>query len=200
MKSRQFLLDSRNVALISGLFALILVPLGIYANMTNSQLMEVTLDYTRCKLDATADLSQPTIKSDIARWKYDASTRQCTVEFNIPSSLEKEVFMYIRLTNMFQNARQYMKSMDPGQLDGVLYRSAADIPSSLTSCAFLQYANCQTATENTWIGNGLTHAQSNPDCQPIATSRAPVINNADKDAQYYPCGLIANSYFSGIFG
>lgn len=47
------------------------------------------------------------------------------------------------------------------------------------------------------LGNGMSMSNSNPDCMVSTVNRSAVINNASLKAQYYPCGLIANSFFSG---
>jgi hypothetical protein len=44
----------------------------------------------------------------------------------------------------------------------------------------------------------MSYAANNPDCMPPAANRSSIIQNANVQAQYYPCGLAANSMFSGI--
>jgi hypothetical protein len=125
------------------------------------------------------------------------------MEFAVPKNLAK-VFLYIRITNFYQNSKFYLKSKDPDQynlnkyrLNGKVYQKASEIPTLLTSCGYLQYANCDEAAGYMWsLGNGLSFQTNNPDCQ--AKPLSPVISNSDRQAQYFPCGLIANSYFSGI--
>ena len=99
---------------------------------------------------------------------------------------------------MYQNSRLYAKSLDSDQLRGKIYEKASDIPTSITSCGFLQYANCDAAAGVTWSGNSLSYAANNPDC--LSNNKSAVIVNANRDAQYYPCGLIANSYFTDEIG
>jgi LEM3 (ligand-effect modulator 3) family / CDC50 family len=82
--------------------------------------------------------------------------------------------MYYRLTNFYQNNRKYVKSFDLNQLGGQKVSDASGLD---PNCDPLQYA------ENTWVfdstGNNVTISKTS-------------------GAQYYPCGLIANSLFSGI--
>eukprot|EP00842_Homolaphlyctis_polyrhiza_P002599 jgi/Hompol1/333/HPOL_005281-RA len=166
----------------------------------NIQLNEVMFDYTQCSKSATASLAPPPTTlsgvSSITAWKFDNSSNTCTIRFTVPTTLSKTVLMYIRITNMYQNHRLYYKSLDPDQLAGKVYASANDFPTSLeTKCDYLQYANCGVASGKTWtIGNQMSYADNNPDC--LASPRATVIANADVNAQYYPCGLVANSMFS----
>ena len=168
------------------------LPSTTLPSLKLTQLTLVSLDYTRCRKDAPGQFADY-FAGNIVAWKYESGV--CSLRFTVPETLQPNVYMYVGITNMFQNHRLYIKSYDSDQLNGKVYQKASDIPNSLTSCAFLQYANCDTAAKHTWIGNGLTHAECNPDC--LAKDRSAVIAQADADAQYYPCGLIANSYFTG---
>ena len=165
--------------------------------IVNQTLNEVTFDYTHCSDLAGTTLSAPpaSVSSTITAWQYNATQQTCTIQFRVPKSLYGGVFMYIRISNMYQNNRLYVKSLDPDQLAGKIYSSASDFSSSLESnCRFLLYANCTRAATSTWTGNLLSYASSNPDC--LATNKSQVVLNADYNAQYYPCGLIANSMFT----
>lgn len=46
------------------------------------------------------------------------NTNVCSVRFFIPQNLGASVFLYYRLTNFYQNHRQYVKSLDTNQLSG----------------------------------------------------------------------------------
>ena len=157
------------------------------------------LDYTRCPLDAPKDGSYALNADKTFRWRYDPLSLNCSLEFDVPSPFPGTVYMYIRLTNFYQNHRLYLTSLNVEQLQGKVYSSAADLNAfGETDCAWLTYANCQTAASKTWsTGNGLSYAQSNPDCLLPLENRSSVIVNANLNAQYYPCGLVANSMFSG---
>ena len=56
------------------------------------------------------------------------------------------------------------------------------------------HANCDTASKFK-SENGISYDKDNEDCR---GTRGPLITAANVDAQYYPCGLIANSMFSDI--
>nr|KAJ3423053.1 hypothetical protein HK105_003879 [Polyrhizophydium stewartii] len=184
---------------ICGAFALVLIPLGAVLFINSQAVSEVAFDYTKCSTTASSTFAAPassvTGADSVTQWRYDPNTKTCTVQFRVPKSLSGTIYMYVRITNMYQNNRLYVKSQDADQLAGKVYRSAGDIPSSgETNCAFLQYANCSTASQFSWSGNSLSHAESNPDC--LRKPYDAVLSNADPKAQYYPCGLIANSMFS----
>jgi hypothetical protein len=53
-------------------------------------------------------------------WKnpQNLSITQCTIDFHIPEDMTGPIFLYYRLTNFYQNRRQYIKSYDLDQLQG----------------------------------------------------------------------------------
>ncbi|KAJ1568520.1 hypothetical protein HK405_000994, partial [Cladochytrium tenue] len=98
---------------------------------------------------------------------FDSGTNRCSITFTIDSDMEGPVFMYYRLTNFYQNHRRYVKSFDLNQLKNNL---------------------------------GLSSVSTN--CNPLSTpgqasdGSYPWVTSFDSQAQIYPCGLIANSYFN----
>jgi hypothetical protein len=176
--------------------SLLCLPLGIYFFVDNSRLTEFSFDYSQC-INADTWTTSPLDSS--VKWIYSNASRNCTIRFPINSKLSKVRF-YIKLTNFFQNHRLYIASLNAPQLQGrIIQTSDLDSASAKTSCSWLAYANCDQAAKFKWDeGNGLTYAQNNPDCFPDAANRDEVIKNAALDAQYYPCGLVENSFFSGI--
>lgn len=93
-------------------------------------------------------------------WKNpnQLTIKRCHIDFSVPETMTGPIFMYYRLTNFFQNHRQYIKNFDSDQLGG-------DIVSSSTL---------------------------NTNCGPIDV-------DSDSNLVVYPCGLIANSMFNGMF-
>lgn len=81
---------------------------------------------------------------------------RCTLDFTVPTTMKGPVYMYYRLTNFYQNHRQYIKNFDSSQL----------------------------------LGDVVPSTTLHTDCDPLAYSNGKVI---------YPCGLIANSMFNGMF-
>jgi hypothetical protein len=200
--TRFTLIFSRNVLLVvTAISTLVLFPIGVWLFTNNSILNETRIDYTYCKVYAGREFSTPpaNLSTGIARWRYDQTTTTCTAEFNVEETITSKVRMYVRITNMYQNHRLYVKSLDVDQLKGKIYEKISDFPSvsstATTNCAFLLPANCDVQANFRFNGNGLTFAQNNPDCRDSARIPA-LIRNADREAQYYPCGLIANSMFS----
>lgn len=177
------------------IISLLCLPLGIYFFIDNSKLSEFSFDYTQC-LNAP-NFETSSIDSNV-QWIYSNTTNNCTIRFPITKTLQKVRF-YIRLTNFYQNHRLYINSLNAGQLQGkVLQVSELRSDASKTSCSWLTFANCSKASGTFWSeGNGLSYQANNPDCMPPDAERDDLIKNAAEDAQYYPCGLVANSFFSG---
>jgi hypothetical protein len=60
---------------------------------------------------------------------------RCTIDFTVPNTMKGPIFMYYRLTNFYQNHRQYIKNFDSAQLLGDVVSSSA----LKTSCDPLAY-------------------------------------------------------------
>ncbi|KAJ3171768.1 hypothetical protein HDU87_008310 [Geranomyces variabilis] len=178
--------------------ALIFIPVGAYLYHTNTTIGEIQFDYTDCSTAAPTDggFEAPaagTQSPQILEWSYDPQNTTCHMYIDVGWALAPPVFMYIALTEFYQNHRLYMKSHSVDQTGGKLFRSAQDITGE---CSWLRYANCDTARSvGTWTGTG-NMADMNPDCRTPAPQRSPVVQAAAPNAQYFPCGLIANSMFS----
>ncbi|KAJ3020310.1 hypothetical protein HKX48_001020 [Thoreauomyces humboldtii] len=175
--------------------ALIFIPVGAYLYHANAAVGEVFIDYTQCSVQAPTSFAAPAagVSPHILQWQYTASTGACDMRVNVGWHLVAPVFMYIRLTEFYQNHRLYLKSKSEDQVGGTRFAKAGDITGD---CGWLRYANCDSARKaGSWTGTG-NMADMNPDCRTPLASRDPIIVNADPNAQYYPCGLIANSVFS----
>ena len=102
--------------------------------------------------------------------------------------MEAPVFMYYRLHNFYQNHRKYVKSFDAKQLKGSFFSIfIVSIVSSL-------------------IGARLQADQLSNSCDKYRTVGQSKENitytdgiKALDEAQFYPCGLIANSIFTDAF-
>lgn len=167
LKSWQPLLIPKSVIPFFFILGLLFVPLGMVLKIASDNVVEVTLDYTNCKLQGP-EFSKPSQNIGITEWKFDPVSNNCTLRFAVPSQMQHPVYMYYKLTNFYQNNRKYVKSFDLKQLQGE--------------------ANFNVPAE----------------CDPLGQVVKPVdvkVNNQSVQSQtgavYYPCGLIANSIFSG---
>lgn len=51
--------------------------------------------------------------------------KRCLIDFSVPETMKGPIFMYYRLTNFYQNHRQYIKNFDASQLDGGIVSTEA---------------------------------------------------------------------------
>ncbi|KAJ3225190.1 hypothetical protein HK099_007202 [Clydaea vesicula] len=148
----------------------IFVPLGIGLFMASEKVNQVIFDYTACK-DITNSFDTNRIQNPppfpITDWRFDTVSDVCTLRFDLPTDFKAPVFMYYRLTNFYQNHRRYVKSFDSAQLAGAV----VPVDKLSVACDPLRQPtpNKKIGKSNVIIANG---------------------------AQYYPCGLIANSLFT----
>jgi len=147
LKSWQPLLTPKNVIPIFFIIGIIFLPIGIALYVSSESIKEIIIDYTNCKKGGTATLP-------IITWSYDEVEQKCTMIFGV-EEIKKPVFLYYRLTNFYQNHRDYFKSYDANQYKAEKPLSIEDMKKS--------------------------------SCNPLAV-------NGTK--QIYPCGLVANSFFS----
>ena len=133
----------------------------------------MVFDYTKCDTLATATYAPPSdaLRRNIKEWKYDSSSKICTIKFSVVDEIPAPVYLYYRLTNFYQNNRKFVKSFDLKQLKG----EAVEKPAA--ECAPLD-----RATESI----------------PVIVNNVTV--QSDANAIYYPCGLIANALFSDNIG
>lgn len=108
-------------------------------------------------------------ETGINQWKYDTTTKQCSIQFQVPKVMNAPVYIYYRLTNFYQNNRKYVKSFDLKQLNGE--------------------ALLDVATECDPLGKVTL---------PVDVMENNEIVKSSTGAVYYPCGLIANSLFSDL--
>ncbi|KAJ3315759.1 hypothetical protein HDU76_002111 [Blyttiomyces sp. JEL0837] len=111
--------------------------------------------------------SQWNYQYPVVQASYDPTTKICTIYFNIDNDMNGPVFMYYRLSNFYQNHRRYVKSFDSNQLANKLGTGS---PGS--NCNPISNPSSQVAGTYNWT------------------------TTIDSSAQIYPCGLIANSFFT----
>ncbi|KAJ3091698.1 hypothetical protein HK102_013779 [Quaeritorhiza haematococci] len=173
LKAWQPILTPKTVLPLFFAIGVVFIPLGIGLFIASEKVSQVIFDYTNCDTEApkgTYGRPSTTSYGPIREWLFDDANRVCSVRFEVPSNFAPPVFMYYRLTNFFQNHRRYVKSFDANQLKGDIIEN----PDSLqTSCDPLK-----KKPSNLTYPDGFT---------------------PDPDAQYYPCGLIANSFFTDQF-
>jgi len=166
LKSWQPLLTPKNVIPIFLIIGIIFLPIGIALYLASESVKEIVFDYTNCSKGVAPPVP-------IKKWTYDEAKGICTIYFNIFEVYEKPVYLYYRLTNFYQNHRDYNKSYSPLQLK----------------------------TENPFSDPEVTKnikEKVESQCKPLDFDKTGDYFGG-KGRQYYPCGLIANSFFSDTF-
>ena len=98
---------------------------------------------------------------------------ECKIDFHIEETMEKNVFVYYRLKNFYQNHRRYIKSKSHKQLKGYI----------LTEKEIKD--DCDPIILNKDIYLGLKNIDNNEELDPNGVA--------------HPCGLIAKSYFNDSY-
>eukprot|EP01091_Cochliopodium_minus_P002290 TRINITY_DN12151_c0_g1_i1.p1 TRINITY_DN12151_c0_g1~~TRINITY_DN12151_c0_g1_i1.p1 ORF type:complete len:335 (-),score=62.43 TRINITY_DN12151_c0_g1_i1:96-1100(-) len=129
LKSCQPILTPRPVIITFFIIALIFVPLGIIFVITSNNVLEVSKRYDNiCNI-----------------------TKSCSVNFEIPKTMNPPIYMYYKLTRFYQNHRRYAKSLNDNQLSGKRVTSY----SSLSDCSPLDSFNKSKNAEDFYYPCGL---------------------------------------------
>ncbi|TPX42117.1 hypothetical protein SeLEV6574_g05749 [Synchytrium endobioticum] len=175
--------------LIAGI---VLLPIGIGLLVASNSIAETRLDYTQCAHLAPPTLAPPPpgIDATIVAWRYVGNI--CTIRFAVREPLSppsydgtigaSPVFFYIRISGMYQNHHKMVSSFDKHQLAGDYIVTAASLA---PECEPLRHAEC-AKSRYAATANGSYDSACNG-----AIPAAP-------GAQYYPCGLLANSFFTDV--
>lgn len=122
------------------LTAVIFTPLGIALLLTTFNVQQLVVQYQECVNKATttefteipskyvSDHFKGYSGSNVPSWKLvtDADNSTCQIKFQVPNNITSSVYLYYRLTNFYQNHREYVESYDLSQLKGKVV-SADDI-------------------------------------------------------------------------
>ncbi|OAD77697.1 hypothetical protein PHYBLDRAFT_164593 [Phycomyces blakesleeanus NRRL 1555(-)] len=141
----QPVLTPRTVLPTLFIIGIIFTPIGGLLYWSSGRANEIMLNYSHCGLYETPVYMEPSMISyefspavDISTMEMPAyhyqttsefldptwknpnqlTIKQCVIDFTVPSTMTGPVFMYYRLTNFYQNRRQYIKSYDADQLLG----------------------------------------------------------------------------------
>lgn len=96
------------------------VPIGIGLLMSSTAVQEIMIPYTDC----ISKDSNLTCAYLIQKEPHDDC--KCSIEFNLDQDFRKDVYVYYRLSNFYQNHRRYVKSRDDVQLLGNPMSASSD--------------------------------------------------------------------------
>ncbi|OUM62590.1 hypothetical protein PIROE2DRAFT_11070 [Piromyces sp. E2] len=117
LKAWQPILTPKNVLPTLFFIGISFIPIGIGLFIATTKVNEFYFEYTDCNTKASKDFSPVEGVSGV-QWKFENSTKVCSVQFEIKEDFKKPVFFYYRLTSFYQNHRSYVKSYDSEQLLG----------------------------------------------------------------------------------
>lgn len=134
LKAWQPILSPRTMIQTLLVVVVVFAPIGVGLLVSFLKVQHIIVEYSHCKDLASSTYSSiPSKYLDIAlketgqkkaksvtdaMWKYDSSTATCTVKFDIKHDIKKNLYMYYKLTNFYQNHRKYVESYDLKQLQG----------------------------------------------------------------------------------
>ncbi|KAI8831313.1 ligand-effect modulator 3 family [Chytriomyces cf. hyalinus JEL632] len=172
LKAWQPILTPKTVLPAFFMLGVVFVPIGIALYLASNNVQQIIFDYTTCSNAVFPATNMSTLPGP---------QKICEVTFTIEKDMPGPVFMYYRLTNFYQNHRRYVKSFDANQLANINVNPTGTTPPAPTSvCSPLSRPSDAPANTYSWVPSENGAQKFNP------------------DAVIYPCGLIANSYFSDV--
>lgn len=131
LKSWQPILTPQSVLPILIFFACIFTPIGIGLVASSNGVQDFSIDYSHCESKAAEEFENIPLKyvrhhfkeklSYQPQWRTfinDDETTTCQLQFEIPNTIKKHIYVYYKLTNFYQNHRRYVESYDHRQLKG----------------------------------------------------------------------------------
>ncbi|KAI8087344.1 CDC50/LEM3 family [Thamnidium elegans] len=134
------------------IIGILFLPIGGLLYWSTGKVNEIMLDYSTCGDYPSAIYMDPSkhsfkfspefdinsIESPVFRYENatefldptwgnpnQLNIKRCVLEFSVPETMTGPIFMYYRLTNFYQNHRQYIKNFDASQLDGKIVSAEA---------------------------------------------------------------------------
>lgn len=112
-------------------------PVYMVGDLFDYQLSDSSVDMSNIQAPAYSYRNESTFLDPNWGNPNNLSVPRCTIDFTVPTTMKAPIFMYYRLTNFYQNHRQYIKNFDFNQLLGDVVGSSV----LRTSCDPLAYSN-----------------------------------------------------------
>mmetsp|Transcript_26131 Transcript_26131/g.43187 ORF Transcript_26131/g.43187 Transcript_26131/m.43187 type:complete len:418 (+) Transcript_26131:91-1344(+) len=164
LKAWRPILTPKAVILTFTFVGVVFVPIGVAVYMASLNVIEVTSG------DYDLECSQVNYSTTHSGRRVDHNP--CWIWLNITEDMEPPIYMYYKLTNYYQNHRQYVKSRSVSQLAGKGSKKASELE---VDCSYKFAAKSQKHADEEGI-----------EYNSVANSVS-------------PCGLIAFSLFNDSF-
>ncbi|ORE11250.1 CDC50-domain-containing protein [Rhizopus microsporus var. microsporus] len=112
-------------------------PVYLVPELYEYQLSDKTVNLTEMEPPAYHYSNESTFLNPNWGNPNQLTVPRCTLDFTVPTTMKGPVYMYYRLTNFYQNHRQYIKNFDSSQLLGEVVSSTT----LHTDCDPLAYSN-----------------------------------------------------------
>lgn len=93
-------------------------PVYLLPRLYDYQLSDENIDMTTLQPPVYSYRNESTFLDPTWKNPNNLSVPRCTIDFTVPTTMKGPIFMYYRLTNFYQNHRQYIKNFDDTQLKG----------------------------------------------------------------------------------
>ena len=133
LKSWQPILVPQSVLPFLVLIACVFTPIGIGLMVSSNNIQDLIIDYSKCdQLANNNDFAEIPSKYVNFHFKEKLNVKPmwklshddtndndiCQLQFEIPNTIKKPVYVYYKLTNFYQNYRKYVQSFDRKQING----------------------------------------------------------------------------------
>ncbi|KAH3688993.1 hypothetical protein WICPIJ_000052 [Wickerhamomyces pijperi] len=133
LKSWQPILTPKSVLPLLLIIAIIFSPLGIAILLVTLDVQDFVVDYSQClslaNADSYTDIPAKYLTSHLKgksesspQWKLDGDNI-CQIKFDVAEDIKGPLYMFYKLTNFYQNHREYVNSYDLSQLQGVAVKA-----------------------------------------------------------------------------
>ncbi|GMM51492.1 aminophospholipid translocase regulatory protein [Starmerella bacillaris] len=131
LKAWQPILTPRTVLPLFFTVAAIFALFGGLLIWASDQIQEVMIDYTTCGIDAPVNsfasipskgveyrFNKNQKMSSEPSWSRSEDGKNCTIRFDVPTTMKHPIYFFYRMSNFYQNHRRYVLSYNEKQIEG----------------------------------------------------------------------------------
>ncbi|EDO18741.1 hypothetical protein Kpol_1028p14 [Vanderwaltozyma polyspora DSM 70294] len=133
LKAWHLILSPQSVLPLLILISCMFAPIGIGLLVSSTSVQAISIDYTECDsliVDSNyVEIPESYISYNFKKamitkpqWRLISEANSedlvCQLQFEIPNTIKESTYIYYKLTNFYQNHREYVDSVDLDQLKG----------------------------------------------------------------------------------